>query len=389
MSKKKILAISGAILLSAAAIILLIFSTEPEAKSEGATKTTAMLVSVETVQEGTFMPNFVATGTVVPVEDINLSAQVSGQVIQRAANFVPGGLVKKGELLLKINPADYINQLELRKSELLQAQTNLEIEMGRQNIAQQDLDLVGGDSLSDSQKALVLRQPQLDAVKAQIISAKASVNQAELNLERTSIRAPFDGQVIAQNVTVGSQIDINDNLGRLVGIDDYWIEITLPLNKLKWLKFPEDDKEEGVEVKIMSSTTWGEEDYRMGYLYKQIGALDRQTRLARVLIQVPDPLGFEAEGEEKSSLIIGSFVEAHISGERIENVVKLNRDYVRNNQTVWVMEDKELSIREVEINLIDAEFAYISAGLKDGDQVITTNISTVTEGVPLRTEKID
>ena len=386
MSNKKVLIICGVILLVAAVIVTVIFSTEPTAQSEGATKTTAMLVSVETVNQGTFTPKFVATGTVQPVEDVNLSAQVSGQVIQRTEEFVPGGLVKKGEVLLKINPADYINQLELRKSELLQAQTNLDIEMGRQNIAEQDLALVGGDSLSDSQKSLVLREPQLGAVKAQIQSAKASVNQAELNLQRTTITAPFDAQVISQNVTKGSQVGINDNLGRLIGIDYYWVEVTLPVNKLKWLAFPEGKKEKGAPVEIRSNTTWQDGEFRTGYLYRQVGALDRQTRLARVLIRIPDPLAFEPENAEKPKLIVGGFVEAHIEGETINDVVRLNRDYLRNNQTVWVMEDKKLSIRQLEIKLIDADYAYITKGLEDGEKVISSNISTVTEGVPLRTE---
>jgi RND family efflux transporter MFP subunit len=358
MSKKKVLIICGVISLLTTAVVYAIFSTEPTAKSEGATKISAMLVSVESVKKGNFTPNFIATGTVLPVEDINLSAQVGGQVIERSSEFAPGGLVKRGELLLKINPADYINQLELRKSELLQAETNLEIEMGRQNVAEQDLDLVGGNSLSEKQRALVLRQPQLDAVKAQIKSAKATENQAMLNLQRTSITAPFDAQVIAQNVTEGSLIGLNDNLGRLVGIDNYWVEVTLPVNKLKWLTFPVGKEEKGAEVEIQDKSAWGNDEYRTGYLYRQVGALDRQTRLARILINVPDPLGFKTENRELAKLIIGGFVEANIKGEVINDVIKLNRDYLRSNQTVWVMENKELSIRTVNIKLIDANYAY-------------------------------
>lgn len=385
MSKKRILIICTLILLGAIAVVFLVFNTEPIAKSEAATRKTAMLVSVETVKEGTFVPEFVATGTVQAVEDIQLSPLVSGQVIQRAAAFVPGGMVKKGQLLLRIDPSDYENQLELRKSELLQAETNLTIEMGRQHIAEQDFALVGGDSLSDKQRSLVLRQPQLNAVKAQLQAARAAVDQAELNVRRTRITAPFDAQVISQNVTAGSQVAPGDNLGRLVGTDHYWIQVSLPINKLKWLSFPSEGEEKGAAVKISNKTSWGQNETRTGYLYKKIGALDRQTRLARLLIKVPDPLGTDITGQNVPALMVGEFVEAYIRGKEIEQVVKLDRDHLRNNRTVWVMHNGKLEIRKVSIRLIDAHHVYVSDGIKGGEKIVTTNISTVTDGVPLRT----
>ncbi|AWW32961.1 efflux transporter periplasmic adaptor subunit [Echinicola strongylocentroti] len=386
MNNKKTIFISAGILASSALVVFLIFFTEPTAKSEGATKITAMLVSVEEVSSGTFVPEFITTGTVQAVDNISLSAQVSGEVIERMNEFIPGGLVRKGEVLLKINPADYHNQLALRKSELAQAETNLQIEMGRQNIAEQDLALISGDTLSDKEQSLVLRKPQLASIKAQIQSAKAAVDQATLNLQRTVIKAPFDAQVITQNVTLGSQIALGDDLGRLVGTEAYWVQITLPVRDLKWLNFPTGSEEIGDTVKIRNTSSWEPEEYRIGYLYRQIGALDPQTRLARIILRVPDPLGYKSSNY-KPQLLIDEFVEVDINGKPIEGVVRLNRDYLRSNETVWVMENEKLSIRHVQIKLMDAHYAYISQGLKDGEKVVTTNISTVTDGVPLRVEQ--
>ncbi|NNG10704.1 MAG: efflux transporter periplasmic adaptor subunit, partial [Arenibacter sp.] len=167
MSNKKILWICLAILLGGIAITTLIFSTEPEAQTEGASIETAMLVDVIRVQSGTYKPIIVATGNVQPVEDVILSPLVSGQIIRRDPAFSPGGFVKKNQVLLQIDPSDYKNTLELRKSELLQSQTTLDTEMGRQQIAEQDLKLItndslfGSDPLSEGERQLVLRQPQL------------------------------------------------------------------------------------------------------------------------------------------------------------------------------------------------------------------------------------
>lgn len=385
MSTKKILIICFGILLLAVIVTYFIFSTEPTASSEGATKETAMLIDVVKAEQGDFRPVIEATGTVQPVEDVMLSPQVSGQVIRRSPEFIPGGFVKKGAVLLQIDPSDFRNTLELRKSDLLQAKTDLNMEMGRQEVAEQDLELAGIDSLSANQRSLVLRQPQLDAIKAQVKAAEAAVAQAELELSRTTIRAPFDAHILSQNVTVGSQVTPGDELGRLVGSEQYWVNLTVPVDKLQWLSFPKSGNETGSTVQIRNSG-WPKDIYRTGYLDKQVGALDDQTRLARVLVRVNDPLAREDTTNIQRELMIGGFVEAEVQAREIENVVRLNRDYLRTNQTVWVNEDGELSIREVEIILTDAKYAYISQGLEQGENIITTNLSVVSEGAKLRTK---
>lgn len=391
MNNKKILYICLAILVGGVLVTTLIFFTEPEAQSEGATIETAILVDVVDAKKGTYAPTIVATGTVQPVEDVVLSPLVSGQIIRRDPAFTPGGFVTKGEVLLQIDPSDYRNTLELRKSELLQSETALATEMGRQQIAEQDLQLINNDSLfgdnplSDNETQLVLRQPQLNAVKATIEAARASMNQAQLNLERTTIRAPFDAHILSQNVTVGSQVAQGDNLGRIIGTDSYWVTATVPISRLQWLKFPESNDEKGSIVHIENSSAWPTGTQREGYLDRQIGALDNQTRLARVLVRVEDPLATSEELEGAPKLMIGTFVEVNIQADSIPDVVRLDRDLVRTNQTAWVMKDNLLEIRELDIVLTDNQYAYVQSGLEDGDQVVTTNLSTVTNGIELRT----
>ena len=381
-----------AILAGGALITTLIFSTEPEAQREGASIETAILVDVIQVEYGTFEPTIVATGTVQPVEDVILSPLVSGQIIRRDPAFTPGGFVKKDEVLLQIDPSDYRNTLELRKSELLQSETTLATEMGRQQIAEQDLQLIandslfGGNPLSEEERQLVLRKPQLNAVKANINAARASVDQAQLNLDRTTIRAPFDAHILSQNVTKGSQVSQGDDLGRIVGTEHYWVAAAVPVSKIQWLDFPNDDTEKGSHVRIENPTAWPPNTYREGYLDKQIGALEGQTRLARVLVKVQDPLSTTKAMENQPKLMIGTFVEVHIQANPVENVVRLNRDFVRSNETVWVMKDAKLEIRDVEIVLTDDTHSYISEGLNKGEMIVTTNLSTVTDGIDLRTK---
>ena len=73
-----------------------------------------------------------------------------------------------------------------------------------------------------------------------------------------------------------------------------------------------------------------------------------------------------------------------IEGRRIKDVFRLPRDLVRDQETVWVMKDGKLVIRNVVITFTDAKYAYISEGLHDGDEVVTTTLATVAEGIGLR-----
>lgn len=387
MSRKKTILISLGVLLAGAAIILLIFNTEPEATRSGATKESAMLVNTIQVERNNFTPTISAMGTVVPSQDIILSPRVSGEIIELSENFTPGGYVEQGEMLMQIDPADYRNTLQQRESELQQARTDLEIEMGRQNVARQDYEILD-DSLTNENRALVLREPQLNAARSDVQSAEAAVEQAQLNLQRTTIRAPFDAYILSRNVNVGSQVASGDNLARLVGLETYWVEATVPLSSLRWIDIPQNG-DTGSDVIIRNRTVWDEGESRKGSIFRLVGTLTDQTRLARVLVEVPDPHGYLQENTDQPRLMIGSFVEANIQAQELENVVRLSRDYVRQNDTIWVNENDTLRIRTADILFRDANYAYITDGLEDGEQVVTTNLTTVVDGSPLRLEGAD
>lgn len=382
MNKKKTILISLVILVVGGLVTFVIFSTEPEARQEGATKKTAMLVEVVPVDKGDYRPTVVATGTVQAAKDITLSSRVGGEVIDLSENFTPGSNVKKGEVLLQIDPADYRNTLQLRKSDLQLAKAELRVEMGRQDVAQKDYELIG-DDLSPENQALVLREPQLESAKANIAAAEAAVRQAELNLQRTTVRAPFDAHIITRNTNVGSQVAPGDDLGRLVGVEEYWIVVNVPVSKVNWLSFEEDEGSQRSSVKIVNENSWPSGQYRTGELFKMVGALNAETRLARVLVSVPDPL---ATKDTVPPLMIGTFVEAHIQAREIKDVIRLSRDYLRKDGKVWVMENGKLNIRDVDIEFQDDEFAYVSRGLAENDKVVTTNLSTVVQGADLRVE---
>jgi RND family efflux transporter MFP subunit len=382
---KKTLLICSTVLFVAAAVLVLIYSTEPTAQRTSAAKRTAMLVNVTAVEFGTFRPTITAMGAVRPEQEISLRPRVSGEIIAISDSFTPGGFVNVGETLLQIDPADYEAELLERQSALHQVSADFELELGRQELAKDDYQELEG-SISSEYKALVLREPQLKTARARVEAAQAAVQRAQLDLDRTRIRAPFAAQVLTREANVGSQVSPGDNLGRLVGTDFYWVEAAVPVSNIRWIELPDGAGSVGSPASVRNRAAWPEGTYRTAQVHSLIGALESQTRLARVLLTIADPLVHEEASAGLPPLMVGSYVEVRIEGKPIENVIRLAREYLRQNDTVWVNAGGLLEIRTVNLAFLDKQYAYIIDGLNASDRVVTTNLASVIEGASLRLE---
>ena len=359
-------------------LIDLIDRTEPEAERTQAAKKTAMLVEVLIAEEGNYQPRIEALGEVKAARDVALGSRISGAIIERSESFVEGGLVKEGDVLVRLDPVNYQKIVSRRESEYQQALAELKLEKGQGKIAELDLELLA-QSLEVKDKALALREPQLKSAEAALELAAVAVEEARLDLERTEIKAPFDAQIMSRGVEVGAQISSGSEIGRLVGMEEYWVVATVPMASLRWVGFSSREKPSVAEIRDPGA--WGNDVLRSGKVERLLGSLDGETRLARVVISVKDPLGRESDLPE---LILGSLLDVVIQGDSISDVVRVPREYVRKNDTVWINEDGKLSIRDTEVVFRDSDFAYLSKGVEAGEEIVTTNLASVTEGAALR-----
>lgn len=372
---------SAAILGLAAAIAVLIQMTEPDVVREGAVKRTAMLVEVTTVEQGTFTPTLVAMGRVRPSQQLDLSPRVAGEVVEIAPQFVPGRVVSRGDVLVRLDPTDARVALVSRGSALRQAEAQLELEKGRQEVARTERSQLRRE-VSAEQESRMLREPQLRVAEAEVESAQAATRQAELLLQRTAVVAPFRALVTERSVAVGALVAPGTPLGRLVAVDRFWVELTLPVGQLRHLDTPAEGVAP-VEAQLRDRAAWPADVHRVGHLDGIVRQLDEETRLVRLLVVVEDPL---AEGLDGPPLLAGTWVEASIPAAPIEGAIRLDRALLRRNDTVWVQDGDALRVRTVDVALQDAEYAYIVGGLSPDARVVTTNLATVSDGAPLRTE---
>jgi RND family efflux transporter MFP subunit len=316
-----------------------------------------------------------AMGTVTAARTVTLKAQVAGAVLETRDALVPGSLVAEGETLLVLDPADYRVALQKAQSALASAKAALAIEQGNQNIAREEVRVLGQISPgSAGQTDLALRKPQLAQAQATVASAEADLAQARLNLDRTRINAPFEGMIVDRSVAVGSYVGAQEELVTLAGTDEFWIEAVVPLDVLPLI---DASSAQGSPVHVRSQAGTGTWE---GRVLQVRGSLGESSRMASVIVAVPSPLGTR-ELRAPTQLMLDDYVHVEIEGRALAGVVKLPRSAVRDKDTVWIDADGILDIRTVSMAWKDQNHVYVRTGIAPGEHVIISDLATPVQGM--------
>jgi len=237
--------------------------------------------------------------------------------------------------------------------------------------------------IADEDLELVLRKPHLANAKAALEAAVAALEKARLDVQRCTIRAPFNSTILEKHVDLGARVSPTSPLLRVVGTDEYWIEAAVSVEELGWLDIPKAGEQGGSIVHIYNPTVWGPDVRRQGRVLRLLGEVERAGRLAQVLVRVRDPLSIDDEAEPV--LLNGSYVRMEIQGKILENVIEIERSHLRDGDRVWVMNDAdELDIRQVKVVFRGKDAVYISEGIVDGERMVTADMSAAVNGMPLR-----
>ena len=345
----------------------------------------ATLVEVRPVAREDTRLRIDVKGIVVPTRTITLSAQVNGRIVEVSPGFVPGGRFQQGEQILQIERDDYEYTVAQRQSSLTKAEAALRLEMGQQAVAQREYELLG-ELAGEEDEDLLLRGPQLETKKAEIAAAQAALDEARLNLRRTSVKAPFNATVQSRSVDLGAYVGPGAALARLAGTDTFWVEVSVPLDEIRWVDFPEAQGEGGSAARVYHAPSWGPDAYREGRVARLLTALEPQGRMAQVLVEVADPLDLESPAESRRALLLDSFVRVEIIGRQLRDVVRLPRTALHEGNRVWVMgEDNKLAIREVEVAWGGEDHVYVSEGLDTGMRLVVSDLAAPVRGMLLRT----
>ncbi len=322
-------------------------------------------------------------GEVRPQSEIDAVPQISGKIIYVAPGFIDGGFFKKGDVLVRIEPADYHLRVIQAEAQVAQAEQRLAREKAESEIAGRDWEELGEGEAS----ALTLRLPQMAEAQAALDSANASLANAKLQLSRTVIRAPFTGRVRNRNADFGQYVTPGARLGRIFATSI--VEVRLPLTDAELsqlnlpLAFVENAEHPGPVVKL-SAIVAGKERHWTGRIVRTAAAIDPRTRVLFAFVEVTDPYGKGAD--EGMPLAVGLFVDAHVEGREITNALVVPRTALRRDDQVYIAkEDGTLSIRTVTVASSNRHQAVLISGLNLNDKVITSPVRAAVEGLKIET----
>ena len=320
-------------------------------------------------------------GNVQPRTEIGLTVQVGGQITYMSPQFIEGGQFKKGDLLAQIDPREYELRVTQARADVAQAQTVISREKTESFIAQQDWDELGR---SGQPTDLTLRKPQLAEAQASLAAAEARLGEAQLQLSRTFIYAPFNGRVTQRAVDRGEFVTAGTRIGEIYG--DEIMDIRLPLTQAELQRLGmslgyKAPKGGGVPVTLTSQVA-GQTATWPARIVRTDSRFDNESRVLFVYAEARDPF------EHDAPLAPGLFVDAQIEGQTLDDMIVVPRAALRGADKVYIAKsDESLTIKTVELVTSNRDEAIIRSGLSAGEVVITSPIRGVAE--EMKIDRVD
>lgn len=342
------------------------------------------LVRVMTADTDTVQLAVFSQGAVMPRTESGLSAEVAGQVVYVSPAFASGGFFEKNNLLVQLDQRDAELAVIRAAADTARDATTLRIEEEEARVALQEWQALG----DGNPNALVSRKPQLAQARARIEASRAALRQAELNLERTGIRAPYAGRVRQKLVDVGQFVNRGNQVATIYAVDYAEVRLPVPDDQLAYFAAPmhfrgEQSSSRGTDV-TLNARFAGERYQWTGRLVRLEGEIDPQSRMVIAVARIQNPYG-RGNNPSRPPLSVGMFVEAEISGHKIENVIVIPREAMRGYDQVLVVDSEErLRFRTVDVLRMESNRAIIKGGIQKGERICLSALDTPIDGMLVR-----
>ncbi|WP_114327217.1 efflux RND transporter periplasmic adaptor subunit [Candidatus Colwellia aromaticivorans] len=374
------------------ALMMMIFKNPPTSKRAKPSKAAQMTVVTTTLTPQNYPVIVKSFGTVKPRTQSVLFAQVSGQINKVSKQFRAGGFFEQGDILIQLDDRDHRAEVKIAQASLMSAKQSLQEEGARVKQAQADWKRLGN---GQTPNALVLRQPQYEAAKAQVLSGEALLDKVKLSLERTKIVAPYAGRVLKKHVDIGQVISSNTQLADIFAVD--YVEIRLPIkNKdLPLMKLPEEyrnvhEQSEGagnersmISNVVISSDLMGEQVWQ-GKIVRTESAIDEMSQQLYVVAQIIRP--YDSEYNQGAQIKMGQYVTAHITGREIEDALVIPSSAIYQGSYVYIVQNNLLIRKNIQLGWQNGTESIVTQGLNAGDELVLTSLGQVSSGTPVAIE---
>jgi RND family efflux transporter MFP subunit len=400
--------IGGGILVGAVAVVLLLRALAPQpATSPPPPQSPLVSTAPVAVRSGSLMVQ--GAGTVRPVREIQLTAQVGGRLTEVSDALVSGGRFEAGETLAQIDPSDYRSAVKQAEAQVTQARFQLIQAREEAGAARRDYERIRertGDAPEPDSTALgrlVFNEPQLAQARATLESAEASLENARTNLARTRLQVPFDGMVRTKQADLGGYVAPGTPVATVYGTAAVEIVVSLPPSKAALIQnlWRTSGATGKAALPATISSTYGGQTFTWeGRVHRVEGALNEQTRSVDVVVRVSDPYDAamtgaaqRAErpgGTERPPLAVGTYATVDIEGRQDGSYHVVPRRAVHTREpdqppVVWTaVGDTMLVEREVEPIQTVEEQTYLAPTLDPDARVITTDLRVQTDSMAVR-----
>ncbi|WP_339614738.1 efflux RND transporter periplasmic adaptor subunit [uncultured Gilvimarinus sp.] len=368
------------VILLAAIVIAIALASMRKPPPHKEAKEGVALVNVQPLQTQAIQLQVLSRGLVQPRYSTELVAQVSGEIVALDEAFVRGGIIKKGEVLAQIDPTNYEVQLEEARAGLASATAALELEQAQGEVAR-----VEWEGISDHPApALGLRKPQLKQAQAQVAASQASVKQAQKDLERTKIIAPYDALIAERRVSLGTFVNVGSMMGEVLDVSSAEIRLPVANSELQYLV----GNGVGSQVELTGDSMGS--NYRWpAKIVRTEGVIDDDTRMSYLVARVSDPYHLNTKSVKseqpgaQTDLAFGSFVVANIVGRELENAVRIPRNLIKNG-TLPVYHEGKLQLKPVTVLRHIGGESVVTDGVGNGDLLVTTSLEYPVVGMALK-----
>ena len=386
-------------------------ATKPEIERTGFEER-ARPIAAATVEILDVQPSISAYGEVVAQRDVELRALVAGPVVAVGENFVNGGTVRAGDLLVEIDPFEYRAAVTEAEAALAEARAQLaesraelgaeesglaedrtQLALAERELARREALLAKGTAAQKTvDDALVRRSERARAVSATerraaglrarlarqdavIARSRVALERAERDLENTRLIAPFDGYLTGISAALGKRLGVNDRVVRL--LDQARLDIRIQLS-------------DGDYGRLVSSAaglrgrpvevTWraGERNFPFrAVIQRADGEVDAASGGVRVYARIED-------AGARVPLRPGAFVEVRIPDRVYRGAARLPETALVGGDTVYAVVEGRLEPRPVALLARVGNDVVVSGGIADGERVATTRFPEIGPGVKVQ-----
>jgi multidrug efflux system membrane fusion protein len=338
-----------------------VYNKKVQTRKWGGGEAPNVVVEIASLQQQDFATWIDSYGTAESLTRTQLAAEVSGKVIRVSPNIHSGGAFSQGDVLVYLDEQNFRVAVDVAASVVADAEVRYLQEVALADLAAQEWNERPNN---DAAQLLALRRPQVAAAKAALQASKARLTNARLDLDRTQIRAPFDGKVLKQMVDIGQVVNPTQTIADIYSTEVVEVRLPVKISDLQHLVILEGNGTTQARPNVLLSTEFGSRTYQwQGEIVRSEGAFDPATRMLYVVAQINEPF---IQNEHRPAIRIGQFLSAKIEGRLLKDVYVIPRRAVSQNFVVSVADEGLFKKRQMTPLRTDAKSVVVSTLADNG-----------------------